>query len=149
MAQALLHKGSLCLLQFGSADSCPVCDSFLTIEDKHLSVGEILGEGSQVFGQVLGESSLLDPRLCSESPVLVLDHFESLLDNLCVGADVDGVNSVGKILDLDLTLGRLQQFLVELVFECGNQFLCLGRFLIQTAQLDLLAEEIDCFLCFG
>ena len=60
-----------------------------------------------------------------------------------------GVDSVGKVLDLNLALGRLQFFLVEVVFEGGNQFLRLGRFLIETAELDLLAEEVDCFFGLG
>ena len=149
MAETLFHEGSFCLLQLGSADSCLVGDSFLTIEDKHLSVCEVLCEGRQVFGEVLGESSLFDSGLGSESPVLVLDHFEGLLNNLRVGADVKGVDSVGKVLDLNLALGRLQFFLVEVVFEGGNQFLRLGRFLIETAELDLLAEEVDCFFGLG
>ena len=62
---------------------------------------------------------------------------------------MEGVDSVGKILDLNLALGRLQFFLVKVVFEGGNQFFCLRRFLIETAELDLLAEEVDCFLGLG
>ena len=62
---------------------------------------------------------------------------------------MEGVDSVGKVLDLNFALGRLQFFLVEVVLEGGNQFLRLRRFLVQTAELDFLAEEVDCFLGLG
>ena len=113
MTQTSFHQGSLGFFKSLVADSGFVRDGLLSLQDQNFSVSQVFGQGFQVLGHVLSESSLLDSSLGSESSVLILDNFVSLLDNLCVGGDVDGVNSVGQVLDLNFLLGFGQSLFVK------------------------------------
>ena len=83
-----------------------------------------------------------------EPSVLVFDYLEGALDNLGVCGDMDGIDSVGKMLHLYCLLGCLQLRLFEMVLKGRYELLVLWLF-IESRQLDLFTKQFDGFLGLG
>ena len=58
---------------------------------------------------------------------------------------MEGINSVGEILDLNFLLSSLQFLFTKLMFKSRNKIFDLSRFLVETCKFDFLVEQSNCF----
>ena len=121
----------------------------MSFKNEYFSVGEIFGKGFKVLWFIFNEFSLVLSCLSGESGKLILDNFKGLLNNLSIGADMDGINGVGEVLDFNFGFGCTDFFIIEFVFKGGDKFFDFGWLFVQSTIFYFLVQEFYGLFCFG